>query len=426
VSGGQLLVVCIFLVTLLAVLIRPGNMSEGVSAAIGAALLMLTGGVTLDDLRVVLHNNLIVFAFFLGMMALTTLAEEASVFDGLAAIAARLAGGSPRRLFINVFLLGALMTTFLTNDATALILTPVVYALVTRLHLDPLPFVFACTFIADTASTILPISNPINIILSQRFQGLALTDFLHYLLLPSLAAIAINILAFGFIFRNRLRGLFDLQRVERNLDDQERWAYRTAVVVLIVVGIAFVVASELRPSPVGVVAMSGAVALLVAMRFQGRLVWKRLASGISWSIFPFVAGMFLLARGLEQHGATRQLGSLMTVLVGQSTLQTVLVSTLFSAASSNLMNNVPAVAVMSATIPTIHQTTQPALLYGTLIGCDLGPNLTVVGSISTMIWLLILRRRKLEISALDYARLGVVVTPIMLVVSALILWTLLA
>ncbi len=424
-SGRELLALLIFAATLVAVLTRPRNLPEGASAAIGAALLLLTGGASLGDLGAVIRDNLTVFAFFLGMMTLTTLAEEAKVFDRMAAGAARLAGGSPRRLFFNVFLLGTLISTFLTNDATALILTPVVYALVTRLRLDPLPYVFACTFIADTASMTLPISNPINIILGQRFRGLALTDFLHYLLLPSLAAIAINIVAFAFIFRRRLTGRFSLQQGERDLDPGDRRAFRTAVIALVTVGIAFVVASELRPSPVGAVALAGGAALLLATRLQGRLQWKRLADGISWSIFPFIAGMFLLVRGLAQQGATRQLGDLLARLVGHGTFQPVLGATFFGAVSSNLINNVPSVAVISATIPTIHQASQPALVYGTLIGCDLGPNLTVVGSLSTMIWLLILRQRKMAISALDYARLGVIVTPVMLVVSALVLGVLL-
>lgn len=385
---------------------------------------MLSGGATPGDVEAVIRDNLTVFAFFLGMMAITTLAEQAGVFDRMAAAAARLAYGSPRRLFFNIFLLGTAISTFLTNDATALILTPVVYALVTRLQLDPLPYVFACTFIADTASMTLPISNPINIILGQRFQGLALGDAIHYLLAPSLAAIAINIVAFAWIFRARLGGRFTLREDDPRSDEQRR-AFAVALVVLGVVGLAFVGASAVRPSPIGAVAIAGALALVLATRAQGRLRWKSLAAGISWSIFPFIAGMFLLVRGLEHQGVTHQLGDLLSSLVGTGTYRPAIAATFFAAVSSNAINNVPAVAVITATIPTIHHVSQPALVYGSLIGCDLGPNLTVVGSLSTMIWLLILRQRKMEISALTYARLGIMVTPVMLLVSALLLGLLL-
>jgi arsenical pump membrane protein len=180
-------------------------------------------------------------------------------------------------------------------------------------------------------------------------------------------------------------------------------------------------ASELHPAPIGVVALLGAGALLLATALQGRLQWRELADGISWSIFPFIAGMFLMVRGLEHVGTTRQLGEILTQLVGHGTVQPVLATTLFSALSSNLINNVPAVAVLTSTIPTIHHVSRIALVYGTLVGCDLGPNLTVVGSLSTMIWLLLLRQRNMEISALEYARLGIVVTPVMLLAASLVL-----
>lgn len=421
VSGTEILALGIFVVALLAVLTRPRNLSEGLAALAGGCLMLALRIVSLGDLGAVLRQNLTVFAFFLGMMTITTLAEDAQVFERMAMGAARLAGGSPRRLFFNVFALGALISTFLTNDATALILTPVVYALVTRLRLDPLPYVFACTFIADTASMTLPISNPINIILAEHFPGLSLVAFLHYLVLPSIAAIAINVVAFALIFRRKLRGQFTVRDEGDALDAGSRRAFRVAALILVLVGAAFVAASELHPAPIGAVALVGAAALLVATALQRRLSVRELAGGISWSIFPFIVGMFLMVRGLEHASVTRQLGQALTQLVGSGTLRPVLVTTLFSAISSNLINNVPAVAVLISTVPTIHHASQQALVYGTLVGCDLGPNLTVVGSLSTMIWLLLLRQRNMDISALEYAKLGMVVTPIMLVVSALLL-----
>jgi arsenical pump membrane protein len=421
VNGKEILALGIFITALFAVLTRPRNLSEGASAMAGAALMLMTGIVSLGDLGTVLRQNLTVFAFFLGMMTITVLAEGAKLFDRLALGATRLAGGSSRRLFFNIFALGVLISTFLTNDATALILTPVVYALVTRLRLDPLPYVFACTFIADTASMTLPISNPINIILAERFSGMSLTNFLHYLLLPSVAAITINVVAFAIIFRRKIDGRFTTRDDGEELDADERRAFRIAAIILVLVGIAFVVASELHPAPIGVVALGGAAALLLATALQGRLRLREVAGGISWSIFPFIAGMFLMVRGLEHAGTTRQLGDALTRLVGHGSVQPVVVTGLFSAISSNLINNVPAVAVLTSTIPTIHHVPQSALVYGALIGCDLGPNLTVVGSLSTMIWLLLLRQRNMDISALDYAKLGVVVTPIMLIVSSILL-----
>jgi arsenical pump membrane protein len=387
--------------------------------------MLVTGLASLGDLGSVLSGNLPVFAFFLGMMALTRLAEEGLVFDRMAMAAARLARGGSRRLFLNVFLLGTVISTFLTNDATALILTPVVYALVTRLRLDPLPFAFACTFIADTASMTLPVSNPINIILGQRFPDLTLGGFLHYILLPSLAAIAINIVAFTFIFRRTLAASFTVPTPTETPSAEAARAFRVAVIVLLLVALAFVAVSLSHSSWVGVVAMIGAGVLLLATALQGRLQWRRLAGGISWGVFPFIAGMFLLVRGIEHQGATHQLGLLLARLAGHGTMQTAVVTTFFSAIGSNVINNVPMVAVMGSAIPSAPGASHPALVYGTLVGCDLGPNLTIVGSLSTLIWLLLLRKRGVEVSSLDYAKLGIIVTPIMLLVSGLLLGVLL-
>jgi len=171
--------------------------------------------------------------------------------------------------------------------------------------------------------------------------------------------------------------------------------------------------------------MIGAGALLLATALQGRLQWRRLGAGISWGVFPFIAGMFLLVRGIEHQGATHQLGLLLARLAGHGTLQTAVVTTFFSAIGSNVINNVPMVAVMGSAIPSVHGASHPALVYGTLVGCDLGPNLTIVGSLSTLIWLLLLRKRGVEVSSLDYAKLGIIVTPIMLLVSGLLLGVLL-
>ena len=244
------------------------------------------------DIGAVLTRNASVFAFFLGMMTLTTLAEQAKVFDRMAAVATRLAGDSPRRLFVNVFIIGTVISTFLTNDATALILTPIVYALVTSLRLNPLPYVFACTFIADTASMTLPVSNPINMILVQRFSGLALGDFLHYLLLPGMLAIAINMAAFGWIFRDSLRGSFQRLGSADPIPRHEQVAFRWATACLGLVAIAFVSASAIQPGAIGIVAVAGGGALLLATAAQGRLRWRELGTGISWGIFRLSPACF--------------------------------------------------------------------------------------------------------------------------------------
>jgi Na+/H+ antiporter NhaD/arsenite permease-like protein len=249
---------------------RPFRWNEAIIAMVGAAVLLLLGLISPVDAFLTLIRDWNTFFFFLGMMGLSALAEAAGLFDWLAVQAARLAGQSAARLFLNVFLLGTLISMILSNDATALILTPIVYLLVTKLRLPVLPYLFACTFIADTASFLLPISNPINIIILSRFP-LDLWAFLRVLLLPSLVVIAkgnkkmlvfidpsalpalrtagivfliIDLLAAVYIFRNRRR-LFgkdpdvrdDIKAV-RNLREEViviPWIFLTTLLVALLV-----------------------------------------------------------------------------------------------------------------------------------------------------------------------------------------------
>ena len=160
--------ILIFVLTLGVIMVRPYRISEALAAVVGATLMLIGGSFYLEKRYLCSKVNGI-YGFFLGLMTISAVADKAGIFDILAAKTGRLAGGNARRLLLGVFLVGMLITTFLSNDATFLIRTPVVFAMVTRLRLPPLPFMFACTFIADTASFLLPVSNPINILFLDSF-----------------------------------------------------------------------------------------------------------------------------------------------------------------------------------------------------------------------------------------------------------------
>jgi arsenical pump membrane protein len=367
----------------------------------------------------VLAANWDVFLFFLGMLTVTALAEQAGIFSWLAVWAAWLSCGSRRRLFLNVLILGVLISTFLTNDATALILSPLVYSTVRLLELDPLPYMFACTFIADTASLTLPVSNPINILVGEHF-GLTAVGFLRYLLLPSLVAIAINVAVFLVLFRRRVGGRFEPALLrEREAPPSHPGFFTYTAVLLLLLAVAFV-AGGVTGIPAGIIALAGAALLLGGAAALRAVDARRFAHDFSWGIFPFVAGLFVLVGGIERVGLTASLGHVLHSAPGNP-LVSALLSTGVSAAGTNLINNVPMALMMVSAIGPAHGAVGHALVYGTLLGCDLGPNLTTTGSLSTMLWLLLLRQRGLEISSLQYLRLGVIVTPLMLLATALIL-----
>jgi arsenical pump membrane protein len=194
----------IFLITVGLITARPWRVTEAVAAAGGAVLMVLGGSVQPAEAVAALREEWNVYGFFLGPMTISALADQAGVFEAIASEVGRWAGGSAKRLYLAVFAVGTLITAFLSNDATALILTPVVYTLVTRLRLPALPFMFACTFIANAALFLLPVSNPINILVLDVFGG-GLGTFLRYLFLPSLFCIALNTGLFSWLFRRALR-----------------------------------------------------------------------------------------------------------------------------------------------------------------------------------------------------------------------------
>lgn len=422
-----LFVSLIGLLTLAAIMIRPFRWTESHIAMGGAATLILLGLIRPADAALTLLRDWNTFLFFLGMMGLSAMAEAAGLFDWLAVQAARLARRSAARLFLNVFVLGTAITMIFSNDTTALILTPVVYVLATRLRLPVLPYLFACTFIADTASFLLPISNPINIIVMSRYP-LNLLSFLRLLFLPSLVVITINFWIFYLLYRSQLKGTFDLNHLptaEKAVKHKKYFKY--ALWVLALVAPSYVIASTFR-FPLSAVAMTGALALL-----GGALLWKRTTlleagKGISWSIFGFIAGMFIVVRAIEDTGLTTKFGNLLLHLSGSTSFGAVMVGTFGSALGTNLINNVPMAVVMNASLASV-QSAAPAIRNGflaaTMFGCDLGPNLTTVGSLATILWLLILRQRDVEVSGLDYFKVGVLVTPLMLFAGALTIWLLL-
>jgi arsenical pump membrane protein len=407
-------------------MIRPFKLNEATVASIGALLLILFGTISPLDALKTLLGDWNVFLFFLGMMTISALAETAGIFDWLAIQAARNARSSGRRLYLNIFLLGSLISMFLSNDATALILTPVVYVLTTKLGLPVLPFLFACTFIADTASFLLPISNPINIIVLSKFP-IDLVTFLELLFVPSLIVISINFIIFYLLYRKQLKAQFDISHLPLPEDFIRHLPYfRYTQLILVTIALAYIIGAAFR-LPLSLIATGGALSLLL-----GGLIWKQvsfklLSKQISWSIFGFIAGMFIVIRAIHETGITSALGKLLLQWSGNDPFRAVFIGTLGTALGTNLINNVPMAALMTSTLATV-QNSSPAvhhaLVAATIFGCDLGPNLTTVGSLATILWLLILRRRGVEISGTDYLKIGIIVTPAMLVAGALAIWIL--
>ena len=329
----------IFAATLLLVVTRPKRLSEALSTASGGALMVVTFIVPLPTALYSLLAQWNVFLFFFGMMLIAAIADLAGFFDWAGTLAAAASRGSGRLLLLNVFVVGILISTFLSNDATALILTPVVYAIVTRLGLPVLPYLFATTFIADTASMTLPISNPINILMIERLKP-SLGTYASHLLLASLLVIVINVAVFAFVFRRTTarRFRFDWRPALKEAVPDARF-FRSAGIALALIASLYVTASAER-WPLGLVATAGGLGLALIARLHGRLAIPRVRQHVSGSLFLFIAGLFILVRGVEDTGLTAALvGGLAQLVHGPVTA--VVVGIAGTTIGANLINNVP-------------------------------------------------------------------------------------
>ncbi len=347
------------------------------------------------------------------MMLLADLARHEGVFDWMASLAVHASRGSRTRLFLLVYLVGIVVTVFLSNDATAVVLTPAVYAAVRKARADAQPYLFACALIANAASFVLPISNPANLVVYGSHLP-PLIPWLRVFALPSLISIAATFLALRLFFRTSLRGDVKLPADDIALSDSGRRA---------VWGIAFTAAVLITASAFGrdlglPTCIAAIVAVLAATRLTARPI-REIVSEVSWSVLPLVAGLFVLVEGMNRAGAAGQLGAALRNLAALPAWAGTLGGSFGVAALSNLMNNLPSGLLTGSALQTNHIAAR--VRGAVLIGVDLGPNLSVTGSLATVLWLIALRREGHQVGALTFLRCGLAVMPPALLLATLAL-----
>lgn len=348
-----------------------------------------------------------VVLFFLGLGITSATAERAGLFSAAAAWAARMARGSQVRLLVGVYGVGIAVTAILSNDATALLLTPVVFAITRRLGLDPLPDAYAAALVANAASFLLPVSNPSNLLV-MRGAPLGLSAFVARLLVPSLLAIAATLGGLLVVFRASLRAPFTLEPAASARPPNRR--VRASVGGVAALGVAYVLAAALA-WPLGVVAVVGGLALVATDLAAGGRDARRIARDVPWSLFPLLAGLLTLVAGAERVGLFTALIQAGEALAGGPAAGAVVGVGAGLAGLSNVVNNLPA-ALIAATglagLPVGPQ--RDDLVAAAIVGVNLGPNLTPIGSLSTLLWLGLLHQRGVSVSALAYLRIGLVAT----------------
>jgi arsenical pump membrane protein len=397
------------------VILRPFGWPEYIWAVAGAALLVGLQLLPWTDALAAAEKGTDVYFFLVGMMLLAEVARKEGLFDWLAAQAVKLAKNSAKRMFLIVYAVGTVVTVFLSNDATAVVLTPAVYAATRAAKVEPLPYLFICAFIANAASFVLPISNPANLVLFGAKMP-PLLDWLRLFALPSFAAIVVTYLALRFTQRHELDA--DVASVESI--DPLSLGGKLAAAGIALTAIVLIVASALgRDLGVPTFIAGALVATLVLL--AGRQSPLPILRDVSWSVLPLVAGLFILVEGLNKTGVLPALARVLKDSVAASPQMTSWVSGIAVAIGSNLVNNLP-MGLMAATINQAADL--PTHVTGAiLIGVDLGPNLSVTGSLATILWLIALRRESEDVSVMQFLKVGLVVMPpaLILALAALLL-----
>ena len=389
------------------VIIRPARLPEAIWAVAGAVALVAFGLLSPGLALAGVAKGYDVYLFLIGMMLLAEVARREGLFDWLARLATAYAKGSPTRLFALIYGVGVVVTALLSNDATAVVLTPAVLAAAAAARVaDPMPYALICAFIANAASFVLPISNPANLVVYGGGHLPALWEWLARFAAPSLAAIAVTYVALYITQRSALRA----DSVARDVKLARLGGGGLLAAIGVVATAALLVGASALGRDLG--APTAAAGVLTALISCARKrEWPRaLTRQISWGVLPLVAGLFVLVEALEATGVVALLAEELRRQAAQAPTATAWGAGALLGLACNLMNNLPAGLIAAATAQSA-QASQD-IKGAMLIGVDLGPNLSVTGSLATILWLHALRREGLDIGAWRFLKLGAaVMTP---------------
>jgi arsenical pump membrane protein len=394
------------------VIVRPFRWPEAVWALSGAAALLAFGLISWDTAWRGIGQGLDVYLFLADMMLLSTLAQQEGLFDWAASLAAAHAKGSPTRLFTLVFMVGIVVTVFLSNDATAVVLTPAVYAATRAAQVSrPLPYLLVCAFIANAASFVLPISNPANLVVFSGGEMPPLLDWLALFALPSLVAIATTYAMLWLTQRRELAA----ERIAREVA-KPHLSFSARLAALGIAAAALVlIAASAWGVPLGLPTLITGMLTAAGVLLIERKSPTGVVRAISWDVLLLVAGLFVLVEALNQTGLASALAAALRQGIETAPNWTAAAAGTLIALGANLTNNLPAGLIAAGVVQAADA---PRSVAGAiLIGVDLGPNLSITGSLATILWLTALRRAGLHIGAWRFLAIGSLVMIPALVLS---------